>query len=216
MNGSSSLSPPPQYPNAFMSSQQPQRNHFSYQHLQHTPSLSINPSYVHSTPAHYQVQRPPQQHLQQNTISPYSLQATPSSSSQQLFNPVSSTSFYATPTNIPTPGPTPEQRKEKFLTGLRPLLQPSSFTGAGAVAKLASHILDHGCQDVEPQIRLEIFTKIRDNAGNHYFRAWVENEDAMTITREWLRLAYAGKGDSQLVETIMPLLHVSIASSRRY
>ncbi len=69
--------------------------------------------------------------------------------------------------------------------------------------------MDYGVQEVDPPTRWEILTKIRDNAGNHYFRAWVENEDAMTVTREWLKLAYNGKDNAQLVETIMPLLHVS-------
>lgn len=107
------------------------------------------------------------------------------------------------------PTPTPEQRRLTFLTAIKPHLTPTSFTGAGAVAELVSLIEDYGTADVDPQTRLEILTKMRDNAGNHYFRAWVENEEAMDITREWLKLAYAGKGDAQLVETIMPLLHVS-------
>lgn len=62
--------------------------------------------------------------------------------------------------------------------------------------------------DADPSIRLEILTKIRDGAGNHYFRAWSENLRAMDITREWLRAAYAANGNSPLIETIMPLLHV--------
>ncbi|OBZ71852.1 hypothetical protein A0H81_08113 [Grifola frondosa] len=104
--------------------------------------------------------------------------------------------------------PLPEQRKASFLSAIRDLLQPTSFTGAGAVSQLVSYIEDYGIQEVDTQTRLEILTKMRDNAGNHYFRAWVENEGAMDITREWLKLAYTGKGNSQLVETIMPLLHI--------
>ena len=94
------------------------------------------------------------------------------------------------------------------MISLRPLLQPTSFSGAGAVAHLSSLIDDYGSQEVDPQTRLEILTKIRDNAGNHYFRAWAENEIAMDITKEWLKLACSSKADPQLVETIMPLLHV--------
>lgn len=89
------------------------------------------------------------------------------------------------------------------------MLQPNSFTGAGAVSQLVNHIDDFGSQDVDAQTRLEILTKIRDNAGNHYFRAWVENEGAMDVTREWLKAGYTAKAESQLVDTIMPLLHVS-------
>jgi protein phosphatase 1 regulatory subunit 10 len=62
--------------------------------------------------------------------------------------------------------------------------------------------------EADPSIRLEILTKIRDGAGNHYFRAWSENTRAMDITREWLKAAYAADDDSPLIETIMPLLHV--------
>lgn len=63
-------------------------------------------------------------------------------------------------------------------------------------------------QETDSAIRLEILTKIRDGAGNHYFRAWSENLRAMDITREWLKAAYTANDDSPLIETIMPLLHV--------
>ena len=66
-----------------------------------------------------------------------------------------------------------------------------------------------GIQDVDPQVRLEIATKIRDNAGNHYFRAWLENPLAMEITREWLRSCVSTE-DVQLLETVMPLLQVCV------
>ncbi|TFY60615.1 hypothetical protein EVJ58_g5042 [Rhodofomes roseus] len=115
-----------------------------------------------------------------------------------------STSTYAAP---PKPvAPTPEQRRAALQAAIKPLLTPTSFTGAGAVAQLAGHIDDYGILDVEPRIRMEILSKMRDNAGNHYFRAWGENEDAMEITREWLKSAFAGKDDGGLLETVMPLL----------
>ena len=94
--------------------------------------------------------------------------------------------------------------------GVKPLIQPSSFTGAGAVSQLVNLLDDYGIPEVETATRLEILTKIRDNAGNHYFRAWVDNAVAMEIVREWLKLAFVGRStDPQLVETIMPILHVS-------
>ena len=74
------------------------------------------------------------------------------------------------------------------------------------MSDLADKIIALDIAEIEGHLRSEILTKIRDNAGNHYFRAWVENEDAMDITREWLKTA--AKGDDQLAETIMPLLHV--------
>lgn len=220
-----------QHSSSFLPSQPQSRP--QYQQYQHQPTLSINPSYVHSSAPHYQqspIQRPasqqqqtpqqqqqqppPQQHQhsqqpQQATLSPHVL-FTPSSSST-LTGALPPSSFYQPNVPLPSkpPGPTPEQRRISFLTSIRPLLSSTSFTGAGAVTQLVDHIDDYGPLDVEPQTRLEILTKMRDNAPNHYFRAWVENEDAMDITREWLKSAYAGKSDGQMVETIMPLLHVS-------
>ncbi|KZT12682.1 uncharacterized protein LAESUDRAFT_640450 [Laetiporus sulphureus 93-53] len=197
-----------QHSSSFLPSQPQSRP--QYQQYQHQPTLSINPSY---TPQQQQQQPPPQQHqhsqqLQQATLSPHVL-FTPSSSST-LTGALPPSSFYQSNVPVPSkpPGPTPEQRRISFLTSIRPLLSSTSFTGAGAVVQLVDHIDDYGPLDVEPQTRLEILTKMRDNAPNHYFRAWVENEDAMDITREWLKSAYAGKSDGQMVETIMPLLHV--------
>jgi protein phosphatase 1 regulatory subunit 10 len=88
-------------------------------------------------------------------------------------------------------------------------LQPSAFSGAQAVYTLVEKIADYGSQDVDAGTRLDILTKIRDGAGNHYFRAWAENATAIDIMREWLKAAFTAKSDSSLVETIMPLLHVS-------
>lgn len=87
-------------------------------------------------------------------------------------------------------------------------MQPNSFTGAGAVNSLVGHLDDFGPQNVDAALRLEILTKIRDNAGNHYFRAWLENVAAMDITRDWLKAGLTAKNDNLLVETIMPLLHI--------
>lgn len=166
-------------------------------------TLSVNPSYV--LPSHFyshSLQR--QQPQVQTTLSPHVLHspttpATSGISSIQL-SPVATLS---TPLN-------PEARKNKLSTDIRPLLQPNSFTGAGAVNSLVGHLDDYGSQDVEAPLRLEILMKVRDNAGNHYFRAWLENTTAMDITRDWLKAGLTAKSDSLLVETIMPLLHVSL------
>jgi protein phosphatase 1 regulatory subunit 10 len=106
--------------------------------------------------------------------------------------------------------PSPEeiaQRKARFYTSIKPLLQSSAFSGAQAVNTLVERIMSN-IHEADPSIRLEILTKIRDGAGNHYFRAWSENTRAMDITREWLKAAYSANDDSPLIETIMPLLHV--------
>ena len=74
--------------------------------------------------------------------------------------------------------------------------------------QLVSRIVEYGILEVSAQTRLDILTKIRDNAGNNYFRAWLENVAAMDITREWLKAGATGNADNQVLETVMPLLHV--------
>ena len=174
----------------------------------HNPTMAINPAFVHSfSPPQQNTQSPPR------TLSPYVLHAP-----SPPVETISPTAFYqqstpSTSTTPPSNAPTPtfnkltsQARQERFNSTIRPLLQPHQFTGAGAVSDLADKIISLDISEIEGPLRLEILTKIRDNAGNHYFRAWVENEDAMDITREWLKAA--AKGDDQLAETIMPLLHV--------
>lgn len=169
--------------------------------------MAINPAFVHSFSPSQGAQSPPQ------TLAPYALHA-PSppveTISPTAFYQQSTPSTSATPpSNTPTPTVsklTPQARQEKFNYSIKPLLQHNQFTGAGAVSDLADKIIALDITEIEAPLRLDILTKIRDNAGNHYFRAWVENEDAMDITREWLKAA--AKGDDQLAETIMPLLHV--------
>jgi protein phosphatase 1 regulatory subunit 10 len=76
------------------------------------------------------------------------------------------------------------------------------------VQQLVSRIVEYGILEVSAQTRLDILTKIRDNAGNNYFRAWLESVAAMDITREWLKAGATGNADYQVLETVMPLLHV--------
>lgn len=113
------------------------------------------------------------------------------------------------PAPPPPSGPTSEQLEEKFLHGLRPLLKADSFTGAGAVSRLTSYINAFGISDVDISIRLETLSKIRDNAPNHYFRAWAENSTAMSITKKWLTESGNAESDSSKSRATMPLLHVS-------
>ena len=195
----------------------PPFQHQQYLQPQHS---SLNSSFLHAPASHFhhnpQLLRTQPLHQQQGTLSPYVLQSPPNGNvTNHSPLPIPASTFYGTPQPAPVPppapsssAPTPEQRKARFLSSLRRFLQPTSFSGAGAVSQLSELIDDYGPQDVDPQTRLEVLTKIRDNAGNHYFRAWAENEVAMDITKEWLKLACSAKGDTQLVETIMPLLHV--------
>lgn len=185
------------------------RQQTQYQYQQ--PTLSINPSYV--LPSHFYSHSPQHQHAQPQsqptTLSPHVLHS-PSTSMTGALSSFYTPSPSSTSTSTPSVSINPQARKDKFSADIRPLLQPNAFTGAGAVNSLVSHIDDFGSQDIDPSTRLEILTKIRDNAGNHYFRAWLENVTAMDTTREWLKTGLMAKNDSLLVETIMPLLHVSL------
>ena len=166
-----------------------QQTQYSYQQ----PTLSINPAYV-------QFYQHPQSSQVQTTLSPHVLHS-PSA-------PQATTPFFSSPTGSSS-APNSEAQRRKLATDIRPLMQPNSFTGAGAVNSLVGHLDDFGPHNVDATLRLEILTKIRDNAGNHYFRAWLENVAAMDITRDWLKAGLTAKSDNLLVETIMPLLHVS-------
>ncbi|KAF4615967.1 hypothetical protein D9613_011490 [Agrocybe pediades] len=145
-----------------------------------------------------------QQQQQQLHQSPPQLQPTAS--------PIASTSQIPINTTEPAPAPglTPEQKEEQtrqFKQSLKPLLQSSSFSGAQAVITLTNLISNYGVNEVDAATRLEILARIRDCAGNHYYRAWSENASAIEITRDWIRAAAKGT-NAALMETTMPLLHL--------
>lgn len=111
-----------------------------------------------------------------------------------------------TPTSVS--GPDLVERRKQFQASITPMLAPNAFTGAGAVNTLVGRILEYGLADIDANMRMEILGKIRDGAGNHYFRAWGENSDAMDITREWLKAGFSSGNGNPLMETVMPLLQV--------
>ncbi|KAI4521929.1 hypothetical protein K525DRAFT_200017 [Schizophyllum commune Loenen D] len=184
-------------------SSQAQGYPYSGYNSSYQPFYSHNPSQGHTNSP-----QPP-------TVSPSSLQ-TPSP-----FAPVAPQQFYSTNTvtatassssttsSVPTSqppqpaGPTPEEKRSRFIAALRPLLADSSFTGAQAVNLLMDRIHDYGVDDVDAPTRKTILNAIRDHAGNHYFRAWSENPEAIDVTRDWLKQGYQAKD-----ETVMPLLHL--------
>lgn len=219
MNGSGS-EPPRQYTQSPTHVAQPTpqsqpRHPYQYQH----PTLSINPAYVlpaHFYSSHLTQHQPTSQ--SQGTLSPHVLHSPTSTMMGQLSSfyaqspstPSTSTATTTTSTAAPAQPPTIniQARKDSFVTDLKPLLQPNAFSGARAINNLVNLIDDFGSEEVEPALRMEILTKIRDNAANHFFRAWSENNTAMDITREWLKAAATAKSDTPLVDTVMPLLHI--------
>ncbi|KAF5331620.1 hypothetical protein D9611_007591 [Ephemerocybe angulata] len=95
-------------------------------------------------------------------------------------------------------------KKERFERTIRPFL----FTGAASVQNLVEKILDYGVEKVEPSLRMEILTEMRDKAPNHYFRAWLENEDALTVTRSWLRTSLVDGASPEQTQMTTPLLQI--------
>ncbi|KAL1747803.1 hypothetical protein HDZ31DRAFT_31177 [Schizophyllum fasciatum] len=193
--------------------QQPQT---TQQQQQRPPSSQGYPYSGYSTSVYQPFYQHNAQSPQPPTVSPQSLQ-TPSPfvpvAPQQFYstNPVSATASSSsgtsgTPTSQPpaTPaGPTPEEKRSRFLAALRPLLTDTSFTGAQAVNSLMNRIHEYGVDDVDGPTRKTILNAIRDHAGNHYFRAWSENPEAIDLARDWLKQGYQAKD-----ETVMPLLHL--------
>lgn len=177
-------------------SQQPQSQQQQTQYSYQQSPLSINPAYV--LPSHFYSSQH-QQSQTQATLSPHVLH-TPSTPQGGIHSSASAAVSSLTANS--------EARRTKLSTDIRPLLLPNSFTGAGAVNSLVGHLDDYGSQDVDASLRFEILSKIRDNAGNHYFRAWLENPTAMDITREWLKAGLMAKSDNLLARTIMPLLQI--------
>jgi protein phosphatase 1 regulatory subunit 10 len=190
--------------------------HSSAAHTAYPYSHLMTHPYPPSQWTYYQRSPPSQQ--DQQTLSPHVLQPLAQSTA------VPSSNFYSVQSGDSTPVPSvvsppplpstqlpaepqPGMSREKLQEKLKQLLEPNSFTGAGAVRHLANLIDEYGIAQVDVPTRLEILTKVRDNAGNNYFRAWAENDAAMDITKEWLKAGV--KGDGQSGETIMPLLHVS-------
>lgn len=148
-------------------------------------------------------------------------QPTPPTYTPTTLNPASLIPAPPQPPYTPTLPPlTPAQKSAALLRSLRPLLLPSGLSGAGAVRRIISELEDYGVQDVDAATRLEVMTRIRDNAGNHFFRAWAENGEAVDVVRGWLKAGAmeadaivgsngGGGGGGMWGETIMPILHVS-------
>jgi protein phosphatase 1 regulatory subunit 10 len=201
MNGSTTNALSPHY--LHTAPQQSSRPSYQFQSTSH-PALTIGSPYVPASPYYPSLQH---QSQPQGTLSPQALHtpSTPSISSSAYPPPSSSAATTKTESS--------EVRVARFQAAIRPLLQPNAFTGAAAVNSLVSYIVDYGSSEVDAAIRIEILTKIRDNAGNHYFRAWADSLTAIELTREWLKAGFTAKGDATLVDTIMPLLQVSLRSS---
>lgn len=197
-------------PNLHQQHQQHQQLHLQQPQPQQPQQIAqgtLSPQSLHS-PSSFTAIPPGSFYSPPSAQSPYSHQIQPiaSTSNSTSTTPTASSSQPTPPP--PPPGPSPAEKRAQLYTAIKPLLQASNFSGAGAVQTLAQRLDDYGITEVDAQLRMEVLTKIRDGAGNHYFRAWGENSIALELTREWLKQAYAAKQDNPLSETIMPILHV--------
>jgi protein phosphatase 1 regulatory subunit 10 len=181
-------------------SQYPQLSSLSIPYTQASPPpLASNLSQATQSQLQPQSQ---QQQVSQGTLSPFALHASHLSA-------ISPSSFYTAASQSDLSASPSQSRLEAFLNGIRSSLQPKYLSGGvRSVQQLVSKIVEFGISEVSAQTRLDIITKIRDNAGNNYFRAWLENMAAMDVTREWLKAGATGNADNQMLETVMPLLHV--------
>ena len=204
-----SYSPPANIP------QQQVSQHHLQLHPQYPQLSSLSIPYTQASPlplasnlsqaAQSQLQpQSQQQQVPQGTLSPFSLHAA-------HLSVISPSSFYSATSQSDLPASSSQSRREAFLHGIRSSLQPKNFSGGvRSVQQLVGKIVEFGISEVSAQTRLDILTKIRDNAGNNYFRAWLENVAAMDITREWLKAGAISNVDNQMLETVMPLLHVCL------
>ncbi|KAN0140181.1 hypothetical protein V8E53_002077 [Lactarius tabidus] len=210
------LNPPLSYSPPTNGSQQQSSQHHVPLHSQYPQLSSLSIAYAQASPSSLattlaQAQSQTQSHPQsqqpessQGTLSPFALHPP------QHLSSIPPSSFYSAISQSDSPAPPSHTRREAFLDAIKPFLQAKSFSGgARSVQQLVSRIVEYGISEVSGQTRLDILTKIRDNAGNNYFRAWLENISAMDVTRDWLKSGAAINADNQVLETVMPLLHIA-------
>ncbi|KAH8115813.1 hypothetical protein DFH11DRAFT_1543264 [Phellopilus nigrolimitatus] len=218
-NPSPSFSPPPPTSSSQGTSQRSPSttfiNHFQQQQQQPQQPATVNPLYMQ------------QQHMyqQQRTLNPQQLSMgypqfmyhhpMPGPASNSSQTPVqtnltaSSSSQVNAPVPLPSPpAPSPAERRAAFVAKLSTLLSPSALSNASTVKSFVDAIKDYGTSSVPAKLRTQIASKIRDNAGNQFFRAWNDSEEAIVILKNWLKHGASDKDDGRWEETIMPLLHV--------
>lgn len=163
--------------------------------------------------------QPGQQHVQQ-------LQANPTidPSLMQSFNPMQQQVFL--PPQPPYPAsvnpsllqapqqPAPvNEVKPSLAEALLPLLASKALESGSraAVNGIVDTIDKHGGPaDVEPSVRRDLMSRIRDNAGPDFLKAWVNHQGAMEIVRSWLKACITGKdsGSDESNNALIALLYV--------
>ncbi|KAL5530757.1 hypothetical protein ACEPAF_7015 [Sanghuangporus sanghuang] len=231
--GSTSYSPPPsassqgsQQSSSLQFSipfhQQQQQQQHPHQNM-HSPVLAVSPVYLMQQQAQQQQQQQrtlnPQQLTLQYPFTMYSMQQHAQSpmqtnltatTSQSATPPPASSSNSLNSTIAPQSlsAPAPELDPVVFKQTVDQLLSPSGLSNAYTVRKLMDAVAEMGSARVTPEMRIDIASRIRDNAGNAFFAAWARDAEAMVLLVSWLKAGVAGKDEGKWECTIMPLLHV--------
>ncbi|KZV79189.1 hypothetical protein EXIGLDRAFT_846775 [Exidia glandulosa HHB12029] len=108
----------------------------------------------------------------------------------------------------PPPGPKPT-----LAEALKPLLASKTLeTGSRAAVNGIVNMIDQygGPADVDLAVRLELMSRIRDNAGADFLMAWVNNPGAREIVKIWLKSFVYGKdaGTDENNNACIALLYV--------
>ncbi|KAL5488365.1 hypothetical protein ACEPAI_6473 [Sanghuangporus weigelae] len=203
--------------------QQQQQQHHPHQNM-HSPVLAMSPVYLMQQQAQQQQQQQqrtlnPQQLTLQYPFTMYSMQQHAQSPMQT--NLTATTSHSATPppasssnslnsTIAPqsVSAPAPELDPVVFKQTVDQLLSPSGLSNAYTVRRLMDAVAEMGSARVTPEMRMDIASRIRDNAGNAFFAAWARDAEAMVLLVSWLKAGVTGKDEGKWECTIMPLLHV--------
>lgn len=213
-----------QYMNPFQQQQHQHQQHQQHQQQSHSPTSLMSPLYFIQQ-QQQQHQQHQQQQQQQRTLNPQQLNmgyqyVYPVQQQQQHLSTPMQTNLTASSSQSPPPiSISPANHKiatpdppdpATFKQTLNQLLTPAALSNAGTVPHLMKAIHDFGYTRVTPETRVELASRIRDGAGNAFFAAWADNDDAMALHVNWLKAGVSGKDEGHWESTIMPLLHVCV------
>lgn len=180
-----------------------------------SPTTNNNPSSTYQLPATYnshQFMQPPM------VISPSQLSRSSHGYSNALANrPIPQTQSAPIPTlhqtifaqnteSISLAGPSSAPNGGLSPTH-RDILTPKTIDKSpeATANSIISLLSKSKWDDIDCPTRLEILTKIRDNAGKEFYKVWAKNSSAMEVVRDWLKVTVTEEGWD---DTLMPLLFV--------
>lgn len=180
-----------------------------------SPTTNNNPSSTYQLPATYnshQFMQPPM------VISPSQLSRSSHGYSNALANrPIPQTQSAPTPTphqtiiaqnteSISFAGPSSAPNGGLSPT-YRDILTPKTIDKSpeATANSIISLLSKSKWDDIDCPTRVEILTKIRDNAGKEFYKVWAKNPGAMEIVRDWLKGTVTEEGWD---DTLMPLLFI--------